>query len=88
MRYWAAIGVGLVAALVMLTYGPRRNVDLSSKPRTATVITVGPNGSITHVDVVQGQANKPRAVTFVVAALAAVTPVGWMFVTRRSRQDE
>jgi hypothetical protein len=87
MRYWAAIGLGVVAAVVLLSYGPRREVDLSSHPRTVSVITVGPDGSVTHVDVEETRSSKPRLATYVAGAVVLVTPVGWVFATRRSRRD-
>ena len=87
MRYWAAIGLGILAAVVLLTYGPRREVDLSLHPRTVTVITVGPDGSITHLDIEKTQSTKPRMVTYVAGAIIALAPVGWVFATRRSRRD-
>ena len=86
MRYWAAIGLGIVAAAVLLTYGPRHEVDLSSHPRTVTVITVGPDGAITHVDVEETRSTEPRLVTFIAGAIVAVVPVSWVFATRRSRR--
>ncbi len=87
MRYWAAIGLGFVAALVVFTYGPRREVDPSSTPRTATVITVGPDGSISHVDIEKARSPKPRLITYIAGAIVAFGPVGWVFSTRRSRQE-
>ncbi len=87
MRYWAAIGLGILAAVVLLTYGPRRELDLSSNARTVSVITVGPDGSITHIDVEKTRSTEPRLVTYVASAIVAVAPVGWVFVTRRSRWD-
>ena len=86
MRYWAAIGLGILAAVVLLTYGPRREVDLSSNARTVSVITVGPDGSITHIDGEKTRSTEPRSVTYVAGAIVAVAPVGWVFVTRRSRR--
>lgn len=87
MRYWAAIGLGIVAALVLLTYGPRRDLDQSSHPRTVTVVTVGPDGSINHIDIEKTRSTQPRLVTFIVCAIVAVAPVSWVFATRRSRRE-
>lgn len=87
MRYSVAIGLGIVAAVLLLTYGPRRDVDLSSHSQTVSVITVGPDGSITHIDVEKTRSTEPRLVTYVASAIVAVAPVGWVFVTRRSRRD-
>jgi hypothetical protein len=86
MKYWAAVGLGIVAAFVVFTYGPRREIDPSSKPRTATVITVGPDGSISHVAVEKAPSADPRLITYVVGAIVAVGPVGWVFSTRRSHR--
>lgn len=87
MKYWAALGLGIVAALVVLTYGPQHGVDSSSKPRTVTVISVGPDGSIGHLDIVKARTTEPRLITYVVAAIVAVGPVGWAFSTRRSHRE-
>ena len=87
MRYSVAIGLGIVAAVLLLTYGPRRDVDLSSHSQTVSVITVSPDGSISHVEVEKTQSTAPRLVTYIVAAFVAVVPVSWVFATRRSRRD-
>ena len=87
MRYWAAIGLGIIAALVVLNYGPRRDVDTSSHPRTVTVITVGPDGAISHVDVEKTRSTEPRLVTFIAGSIVAVAPITWVLATRRSRRE-
>lgn len=87
MRYWAAIGLGIVAALVLLTYGPRRDLDLSSHPRKVTVVTVGPDGSISHVEIDKTRSTEPRLMTLVACAIVAVAPVSCVFATRRSRRE-
>ena len=87
MKYWAALGLGIVAALVVLTYGPQREVDSSSTPRTVTIISVGPDGAIGHVDIAKAPTPKPRLITYIVAAIVAVGPLGWVFSTRRSRRQ-
>ena len=87
MRYWAAIGLGIVAALVALTYGPRRDADSSFKPRTATVVSVGSNGAISQIDIAKGRATEPRLITYIASAIVAVAPVGWVLATRRSRRE-
>lgn len=87
MRYWAAIGLGIVAALVVLTYGPHREVDLSANPRIVTVVSVGPDGSIGRIEIAKTHSTQPRLITYIASAIVVVAPVGWVFATRRSRRD-
>src|SRR4051812_25066165 len=81
--------VGVVGALVLLTYGPRR-VHEGPTSKTTTVITVSASGEVTRVGSTHlVESSEPRLGTLLASVVLAAAPIVWLSADglQRARRD-